>query len=245
MAIDEVLWEGFQKTGQPFFRLYSWNPACLSLGRFQNARTGLSDVAGLPTVRRITGGGAIWHDQEITYSLACSQETLGIRGVKASFEKLTSFLLQTWRKNGWDAGYAKDLAQLQVLGQPTVACFSGKEEYDIVVNGKKLGGNAQSRSRDNIFQHGSIPTELDFGFLEKIFEQGLAPSRLETTSLTELGWNTTKRKELETQLVEAFSRSLDADLFPDELTADEKLRVEEMKKIRTEDWISNGTGSFR
>jgi len=164
MAIGEVLLLFFDPaSSRPVLRLYGWQPAALSLGRFQKAADDLDlercRADQLSVVRRITGGGAIYHRDELTYSIICSpQQIPPAASVKDSFRVLTSFLLGVYRAFGLQADYAVDLAPAgSRLGERTPLCFAGTESYDIMVNGRKLGGNAQRRSRGVIFQHGSIP----------------------------------------------------------------------------------------
>lgn len=164
MAIDEALFRCFDPaSSQPVLRLYGWQPVALSLGRFQKASDDLElercAADDLTVVRRITGGGAIYHADELTYSLVCSPEQIpAAASVKESFRVLTSFLLDFYRVLGLQADYAVDSAPAgSRLGQRTPLCFAGQERYDIMVSGRKIGGNAQRRSRQVIFQHGSIP----------------------------------------------------------------------------------------
>ncbi len=166
MAIDEALFRCFDPaSSRPVLRLYGWQPPALSLGRFQKAAADLDldrcRADNLTIVRRITGGGAIYHADELTYSLVCGPSQIpAATSVKESFRVLTGFLLGLYRALGLQAAYAADLAPAgSRLGERTPLCFAGKESYDILVNGRKLGGNAQRRSRQIIFQHGSIPLQ--------------------------------------------------------------------------------------
>lgn len=162
MAIDEALFRCFDPvSSQPVLRLYSWQPSALSLGRFQKAGDDLDltrcRADNLTVVRRITGGGVIYHADELTYSLVCSPRQVPLAtSVKESFRVLTSFLLGFYRALGLQADYAVDLTPERV-GVRTPLCYAGKEGYDVLVNGRKTGGNAQRRSRGVVFQHGSIP----------------------------------------------------------------------------------------
>src|SRR6266568_7439915 len=178
MAIDEALLLNFDPVqSMPVLRLYGWQPPALSLGRFQQAEEvldlGRCVTANVPVVRRITGGGVIYHGDELTYSLVCApQQIPAAASVKASFRVLTSFLLCFYQKLGLDAAYAVDhMPHGTCLGERADFCFAGKENYDILVNGKKIGGNAQRRMRSVIFQHGSIPLRdsvaTGLGFLQK------------------------------------------------------------------------------
>ncbi|BCS54605.1 lipoate--protein ligase family protein [Geobacter sp. SVR] len=164
MAIDEALLSCFDPgTSLPVLRLYRWSPPALSLGRFQKADEALNlercRADGVAVVRRITGGGTIYHTDELTYSLVCAPYQIPpASSVKDSFRVLTGFLLTFYRGLGLEADYAVDTAPEGTrLGERTPFCFAGRETFDILVNGCKIGGNAQRRTKGIIFQHGSIP----------------------------------------------------------------------------------------
>ena len=164
MACDEALLRSFTLGGsQPVFRIYEWEPATLSLGRFQNCLEvldlGRCRWDRMPIVRRISGGGVIYHAAELTYSLVCSPRHLPEAvSVKDGFRVLTRFLLGFYRRLGLEADYAVNVEPDGTrLGERTPFCFAGRETFDIVVAGLKIGGNAQRRTRGAIFQHGSIP----------------------------------------------------------------------------------------
>ncbi len=227
MAIDEALFRSFDpSSSQPVLRLYGWQPPALSLGRFQQAGSDL-DLArcaadNLTIVRRITGGGAIYHADELTYSLVCSPSQIPpATSVKDSFRVLTAFLLAFYRGLGLQAAYAVDLAPPGTrLGARTPLCFAGKESYDILVNDRKIGGNAQRRSREIIFQHGSIP-------LYNRVEQGLAYLAVKpvgvqqaTTCLLDEGI-AAEAAVLKQQLVACFEACLQTAMAPDGLRPQE------------------------
>lgn len=164
MALDEALLACFDpRSSRPVFRLYGWNPPAFSIGKFQRPADVLDlDLCarnGVPVVRRVTGGGCIYHADELTYSIVCAPEHIsGVEGVKESYRKLCGFLLIAYRELGLEPAFAVESDHVsQHLGERTPLCFAGMEEYDITVRGRKLGGNAQRRSRGIIFQHGSIP----------------------------------------------------------------------------------------
>jgi len=247
MALDEALNESVRAGGLPFLRFYQWEPT-LSLGRFQNLTTGLGPGAGsVPRVRRPTGGGAIWHADELTYSLGCLQSDLPVTGVKASFELLCGFLLDTWTDLGWDAAFAKDRRlDGAPLGAFTPACFAGQEEYDILVGGKKLGGNAQRRDRTSIFQHGSLPGRLDRAQLARIFRPEDLPSPASTTDLEACGW-TQPPRALVDRLIPAFLARLGAEGRPGSPTDAEAARARSLVEERygNPGWTETGGGSLR
>lgn len=200
MAFDEALVQSVQEGDLPIFRLYSWDPHTLSLGRFQKAELDLAPEGltrtQMPVVRRMTGGGALYHGEDFTYSLACTQEDLGELNVKQSFRLLCTFLVETWREMGWEAGFALDLDPKALdLGVKTPVCFAGREEYDILVRSskshlfQKLGGNAQKRLRHVIFQHGSVPIRQDWERLSQCLTPKARPLELPSTDLASLGWD--------------------------------------------------------
>ncbi len=164
MAIDEALLQSFSpETSTPVLRLYGWSPPALSLGRFQDAAKVLDLerclTDGLPIVRRITGGGVIYHAEELTYSIVCAPHHLPQAStIKESFRILTGYLLAFYRSFGLAPVYAADFQNGDAgLGERTPYCFAGKESFDILLDGRKIGGNAQRRLKSVIFQHGSIP----------------------------------------------------------------------------------------
>jgi lipoate-protein ligase A len=246
MALDEALAESVRAGGLPFLRFYEWNPYALSLGRFQNP-SGLADTAALvPRVRRPTGGGGIWHGDELTYSLGCRQDDLPVTGVKASFELLSGFLLDAWNSLGWPARFAKDAVTGFELGAVTAACFAGQEEYDVTVRGKKLGGNAQRRDRLTIFQHGSIPRRLDWDMLDRLFRPEDRPHRDSVTDLEECGWNGTSA-QLVPRLRAAFETRLGVQAVETAPSEGEILRARTLAQDRfgQADWTETGGGSVR
>ncbi len=164
MAIDEALLRSFDPaSSRPVLRLYGWDPPALSLGRFQKAAEVLDlercRADSVAVVRRVTGGGVIYHADELTYSLVCAPGQIPpAASIKDSFRVLTGFLLAFYRRLGLDAAYAADTAPEGTrLGERTAFCFAGKESFDILAGGLKIGGNAQRRLKGVIFQHGSIP----------------------------------------------------------------------------------------
>lgn len=166
MAVDEAIFSSYPALKIPTLRIYGWSEPFLSLGYNQKQSEVLKPKINIPFVRRITGGAAILHDCEITYSLTCSLDDLGLpREVKKSYEVLNSFIKEFYKKLGLEARFAKDIFSAG-LGRRENFCFAACEDFDFIVNGKKIGGNAQRRKKDLVFQHGSIPLEIDFSLIE-------------------------------------------------------------------------------
>lgn len=235
MAVDEALLLAFDPAASaPVLRLYGWSPPALSIGRFQNAHEVL-DISRcaadkVPVVRRITGGGVIYHADELTYSIICAPHHIPpASSVKESFRVLTSFLLRFYEKLGLSACYAVDAAPAgERLGERTDFCFAGKESYDILIKGRKIGGNAQRRLKNAIFQHGSIPlvnrAAEGAGFLCR------QPAGIgdQTAALADF-LNGEVEEGLKGAMESAFREALGADMRQMTLTPDEKVLVAELK----------------
>ena len=236
MAVDEALLACFDPaTSAPALRFYGWNPPAFSLGRFQDAGQVLDlercRADGVPVVQRITGGGVIFHAEELTYSLVCAPRQVPPAGsVKDSFRVLTSFLLRFYEKLGLAARYAVDHYPAGTrLGERSPLCFAGRETYDILVDGRKIGGNAQRRLKNVIFQHGSIPLRNCLGTAARYLRE--KPDGLEdgTASLADLS----VRMPLPAYkcfLVDAFAASFSCTMTPGELRADELCLAERLLK---------------
>ncbi len=146
-------------------RLYTWEPRCLSLGALQDesgVNWDLVQRLGLDTVRRLTGGGAILHENELTYSWAAPRSFFPDVSVDAVLRWSTHVLTGFYQSLGLAALPASRLERDEPLGSRTTACYAGKEPWDLTIGGRKIGGNAQRRGRRAIFQHGSIPLLLDW-----------------------------------------------------------------------------------
>ncbi|RAP77754.1 lipoate--protein ligase family protein [Paenibacillus montanisoli] len=176
MAIDEAIMNAHrQGEVPPTVRFYGWNPATLSIGCFQQADKevdfGALRELGLGFVRRATGGRAVLHDEELTYSVIVSERYPGIpANVAEAYRILSRGLLIGFRKLGLDArmtGHDEDgVERPSSRAALTAACFDAPSKYELVVDGRKIAGSAQMRAGGVILQHGSILLELDD---EKLF----------------------------------------------------------------------------
>ncbi|OHD56493.1 MAG: hypothetical protein A2Y33_15315 [Spirochaetes bacterium GWF1_51_8] len=239
MAIDETLWESVRSgVSLPSIRFYSWYPASFSIGRFQKPDS-LLDLdacarSGIRVVRRMTGGGAIYHNNEITYSLACPLEILGVSSVKDGYRKLTGFILNSYRKLGLDADYIG-----RKTGEKTSAyCFSGLEEYDIAIDGKKIGGNAQRIMGGIVFQHGSIPISIAHDDYAKYLKPDVEHQMENFTSLSRHLNPMPDTGDLVEVLIESFSETMCAELDDTDLSRDEWELAERLvfEKYSADEW---------
>ncbi|MFH1442309.1 MAG: lipoate--protein ligase family protein [Candidatus Omnitrophota bacterium] len=245
MAFDEALFQGYYAgCSKPTLRVYSWSNPSFSLGYFQDAGKELDlkkcAKENIDFVRRITGGGIIFHDQEITYSLICSREDLKILdSVAGSFKKICSFLINFYKSLGLDAKFAVDADDSRRLTEPCAFCFASKEKYDIVIDKKKIGGSAQKRRRNVIFQHGSIPLWLDIGkpsvFLNKKLDKNITQ---EICCLQDFLDKMPCAEELTDLLKKSFEQSFGLCLKEAGLNDKEKLFYQDLKekKYKTKKW---------
>lgn len=172
MAIDEVLTSGCARGwSSPSLRLYRWTTPTVSLGYNQPIH-GQVDVSschqrGVPVVRRPTGGRALLHDQELTYSLALPNPR-GSRGVLQDYQWISKCLLLAVRKLGVAASVSRGE---RPTGGAGGLCFSAASRYELTVNGQKLIGSAQRRYSHAILQQGSLLIEIDLAAWIALFPQ--------------------------------------------------------------------------
>jgi len=225
MAVDEALLYSFKEYDLPILRLYRWESS-ISLGRFSNLLQSIDlktlQKQNLSFVRRMTGGGILVHGGDLSYSLILPRKYLKDTGVKESYRYLCGFLINLYAKLGLSADFASNL---KLPTSKSNICMSANEPYDIIIDGKKIGGNAQRYSKEVLFQHGSIPMSLDNTCFKNIF---LEESALEdVTTLEKIGTLVTY-EELQTFLLEAFIDTFNVRLIKDDLNPSQIQRVEKL-----------------
>ncbi len=160
MAADEALMHAVaQKQQPPTLRFYGWQPFCLSLGYGQRLRDVDLDrvqANGWHVVRRPTGGRAILHGDEITYSLTLPDDhPLASGGIIETYLRISSGLLLAMARLGLNVQADPDGESSGKQAGPV--CFEVPSKYEITVSGKKLIGSAQLRRSDGVLQHGTLP----------------------------------------------------------------------------------------
>jgi lipoate-protein ligase A len=165
MAVDEELLARAQ-AGEttPMLRLYTWHPPAVSIGRFQKIGTAVDVEAcrqrGIDIVRRITGGRAVLHNQELTYSIiARTDDPLFPTNIHGTYKIIAAGLLQGLRNLGIPAEMVSRSSRHAALVKKDAkdpACFSSPSWYEILVHGRKIIGSAQRRLSGAFLQHGSI-----------------------------------------------------------------------------------------
>jgi lipoate-protein ligase A len=149
MAIDEALLEDADRSGEAFLRLYRWDPPCLSLGR--NDPT--PEPPGIATVRRPTGGRAVWHEHEVTYAVAAPIAIFG--RLRDAYRTIHERLAAALQSLGVDARVAEDRPIGRLTARPA-DCFATTAGGEILVRDRKVVGSAQARRGRAFLQHGSI-----------------------------------------------------------------------------------------
>ncbi len=218
MSLDQALAEYASSSGIAVVRLYRWSEPTLSLGYFQNYAEKSNDpgLDRLACVRRSTGGGAIVHDQEITYSIALPTKSSkgGDRELYLDVHRRMcswlnglgwpAMLYADWQRSGSDfvGGSSKDgVGRADPGGSDPFLCFERRSEFDLVVDGYKVLGSAQRRVGNAILQHGSLlldasPAAPQLPGLKQLGSDSISISAivldqlaaLLVASLTERGW---------------------------------------------------------
>lgn len=174
MAVDEaILMAHSEGKAPPTVRFYGWNPATLSIGYFQKARQDINfdllESKGLGFVRRPTGGRAVLHDRELTYSIIVQEQYPGIpTTVTEAYRVLSEGLLLGFRTLGLEAemvNLASEEEKQKYAEVGSAACFDSPSWYELVVEGRKIAGSAQVRQRGVVLQHGSILLDMDVDLL--------------------------------------------------------------------------------
>ena len=249
MAVDEaILLEIGAGRSMSTLRVYSWEPACLSLGYAQSIKD-VDFIAlnenGWTLVRRPTGGRAILHTDELTYSVIVPLNDPGVSGsVLECYHQLSIALLKALGLLGLCA-QADPHAESPQNGLGPV-CFEVPSNYEITAGGKKLIGSAQARKKEGILQHGSLPLFGDLTRITKVLHYNNEIERTQAaTRLLEHATNveTVLNKKISIELAAetfqtAFSETLNLTLIPGDLSPVEYCLAEELvrKKYANSSW---------
>lgn len=194
MRIDNDLLERSinQKLDYPVFRLYGWCPPCVSLGRNQKDDFINIDYLkknNIDVVRRLTGGRALLHDNEITYSYICPVSYLkNGEHVVSSYKEISQILIDKFKLLGIELNFGAE----KPVKTGFDYCMLISTGADLCYNGRKLIGSAQCRKNGYILQHGSILYDYNKSLLEKIFKEEISTD--EITSIKQINSELTKEK---------------------------------------------------
>ena len=232
MSFDYFFWKKCQnKENLPILRFYKWVPSSVSVGYSQNPENLVNiefcQKNKIPIVRRPTGGSAIFHDIEITYSFCANLSHHQYFSIPSS----TYFIIS----NSIIKGIEKVGIKLKLRGfsdgkEPSftdLACFSLSSKYDVVYNDKKIVGSAQRRNKFSFLQHGSILIDIKKDLWENIF--------LKEVDFYKIGClkdilKDVDEKDLIEFLKDGFKEVLNLEIFEDELKKEEEEKIEVIKE---------------
>ncbi len=226
MGVDEALLASVARGAAPALRLYRWDGPWLSLGYAQPveaARLAACAAAGVGVVRRITGGRAVLHGNDLTYAVAAPADCLPA-GIRATYGHLTEALLLALRRLGV-AGVHAQLGRGRP-GAPSFDCFAEAAAEELVAAGGKLVGSAQRRLAGAVLQHGSVRLGPDPEAARTAAGVGAAGS----TSLAELGQQVDPAPLCQA-LVDTLAVALDAVFEEVGITPWEARRAESRRKL--------------
>jgi lipoyl(octanoyl) transferase len=269
MAVDEAILEAAGRgLVPPTLRLYAWSPPCISLG----FRQPLADIdlealrnRAWDIVRRPTGGLSILHTDELTYSVCgpYSEPRLA-GGVLESYRRLSAALLQALQSLHIPAESHPELAKpppVDPINPPGEegkgpVCFEVPSSYEITALGKKLVGSAQSRKREGVLQHGSLPLAGDLTRITQVLVfPSLQESQAGADSIRQRAARRVRERAVTAEeclgqplsweqaaqaLAGGFSRVLNVELKEAQLTPGEIYRAEELErdKYAHQDWTA-------
>lgn len=157
MAVDEAL---LVHGHAPVLRLYGWSEPSISLGATQPKRQDLASLLelGLPVVRRLTGGGAILHADELTYSVTLDLDHPVLDGAdrEESYHRLHVPIVQALADHGLEVSRGQAALESLPRAEEPILCFGRSTVLDLLADGSKLVGSAQRRRGGRLLQHGSI-----------------------------------------------------------------------------------------
>jgi len=234
MAIDEAIAMNRLVEDNPnTIRLYRWRPSAVSIGYFQSLEKEVNletcRELGVDVIRRITGGGAVFHDYdgEITYSLVAPETDPKMpRDILASYQVICGAIIDGLKKLGVDAEF--------------------KPINDIAAGGKKISGNAQTRRHGVVLQHGTVLVDSDIPTMfrvlrvsdAKISDKMIKAVEERVTNVRRYLGKKVSFKEARDALVSGFEAVFDVHLEPGRLTRGEERTVEELKaKYMSAEWV--------
>jgi lipoate-protein ligase A len=218
MAVDEELLARAQAGEQiPVLRFYTWDPAAVSIGRFQKideaVNAGACKRRGIDIVRRITGGRAVLHHRELTYSIiARTDDPLFPANVLGTYKIIAAGLLQGLKNLGIPAEMVSRSNRHAALVKKDArdpACFSSPSWYEILAHNRKIIGSAQRRLSSAFLQHGSILMDYDAALEAEVIPGGGSGDVI-TSIRQEIGGEVSL-EEVKQAFVKGFSEALAID----------------------------------
>ena len=227
MAVDEALLESAAQTGDTTLRFYRWSQPTLSLGYFQSAadRQQHRESISCDLVRRSTGGGAIVHDNELTYSLTTRHASTTGRRTEELYAHVHGALIAALDTFSVRAQLAHVAAKESLDEQPLL-CFERRAVGDVLIGSNKIAGSAQRRRGQTVLQHGSVLLSRSSSAPQLAGIENLAARKIDPVELID-AW------------IPELSKRLDFTFHPAKLADSEHARAGEVQHERhlIEAWI--------
>lgn len=255
MAMDEALLN-FVSRGEidPVVRFYTWDPATLSVGYFQRLKKEIDidkvKEKGFGLIRRQTGGRGVLHDKELTYSVIVPESHPNMPStITEAYRVISEGLLEGFKLLGFDAYFAipRSKEEREKLKQPRSAvCFDAPSWYELVVEGRKIAGSAQTRQKGVILQHGSLLQDVDVDELFDmfIFKNDRLKEKMKkafvdkAVAINDISDRHISIEEMEKAFEEGFKKGLNIEFKPLSLTENQLAEVKVLEeKYRSEEWL--------
>jgi lipoyl(octanoyl) transferase len=235
MAIDEAIFrETIKNKKPPTIRFYGWKPAAVSIGYFQNIEEEINlekcHAAGVDIVRRLSGGKAVFHSVEVTYSvIACNKEESFPADIAGTYKIISRCLARGLAGLGINTVLAETGRTLHGADFKA-CCFSVPSRNELLVSGRKICGSAQIRSSGGFLQHGSIlmafdPVQTASFLLPMRTADQLQKLRDSVAAVNEEIGNPVDEKEICACLKKGFTTVLGVDIREEKLTSAEEALV--------------------
>ena len=242
MAIDESILTAKTKNLVPnTIRFYRWNPSAVSIGKFQNVENevhlGNCRKYGVDVVRRITGGGAVYHDAEgeITYSVVANKKDLKTENINDVYIKFYDGIAEALKILGIEADFNEGNA---------------KTCPNLTVKGKKVSGSAQSHKKGIVLQHGTLLIDVNLQKMFTILRVPWATTCMQVVNIAENKITSIQKEternitidEVEQALIQGFQKALNIKLTEGKLTTYERELAEKLykQKYTTNEWNFHG-----
>jgi lipoate-protein ligase A len=251
MAVDEaILLSCIQGEAPPTLRFYGWRPAAVSVGYFQSMLKEVDVEAckrlGIDYVRRHTGGRAVLHDVELTYSVVMPERTSPLpEGLLGSYRVISEAIQEGLGVLGVETTIVSSKSGNRTR-TGSAACFNISSRHELAVGGRKVVGSAQLRRGNTILQHGSIPLDLDANRLFTVLkipvgeQRGclIQQARERMTGLRQILGRAVTFAELAQALETGWKRRFETELVPGELSPQERECSEKLarKKYSSREW---------
>jgi lipoate-protein ligase A len=249
MAMDEAIMQAVaEEEVPPTLRLYGWDPPCVSVGYAQSMRSEIDLEAcrrrGYTWVRRPTGGRAILHIDELTYSVVAPENEARVSGdIVTSYRRLSTGLVEGLKSLVSDVDQA-GLVESAMSIAKSAACFDVSSHYEVTAHGRKLVGSAQVRRMGVVLQHGALPLEGDVTRLVEVLalseqdREGLREKlRQRAIALDEAVGRVIPFGEVAKAISGGFAKALNLNLEPGVLSPYELAAADRLRsRYLSDDW---------